>query len=143
MKQAVMAKRQATRSTQTSSTRCEDVDAYIAAFPPDVQLALKQLRRTIRACAPKAEERISYGIPAYRYHGMLIYFAGFKNHCSLFPASKSILKIFSKELKPFEVSGASTIRFTPDHPLPAALVRKIVKTRMTQNEDRSAGKRPR
>ena len=74
---------------------------------------------------------------------MLIYFAGFKNHCSLFPASKSILKIFSKELKSFEVSGASTIRFSPDRPLPATLIRKIVKTRIAQNEERLTGKKPR
>ena len=127
----------------TVASSPKDVDAYIAAFPQDVQDALNKLRRTIRAAAPKAEERISYGIPAYKHHGMLIYFAGFKNHCSLFPASKSILKIFSKELKSFEVSGASTIRFSPDHPLPATLIRKIVKTRIEQNEERSTGKKHR
>lgn len=105
-------------------------------FPTDVQVALQKLRNTIRSAAPQAEEVISYRIPGYLYHGMLIYFAGFKNHCSLFPASKSTLKTFSEELKDFKIAGASTIRFTPDHPLPASLVKKIVKTRMAENEER-------
>ena len=63
----------------------KDVDSYIASFPKDVQALLKKVRRTIRAAAPKATEVISYNIPAYRQNGMLVYFAGFKNHIGLYP----------------------------------------------------------
>ncbi|HBZ00766.1 MAG TPA: hypothetical protein DEO84_05525 [candidate division Zixibacteria bacterium] len=113
----------------------KDVDAYLASVPPDMRAVLQKLRNTIKSAAPQAEEVISYQMPAYKYKGVLVYFAAFKNHCSLFPASKSILKIFENELKRFEASGA-TIHFTVEQPLPATLVRKIVKARIKQNEER-------
>jgi uncharacterized protein YdhG (YjbR/CyaY superfamily) len=113
----------------------KDVDTYLTSVPPDLRAVLQKLRKTIKSAAPQAEEVISYQMPAYKYKGVLVYFAAFKNHCSFFPASKSILKIFESELKRFEASGA-TIHFTVEKPLPAALVRKIVKARIKQNEER-------
>jgi uncharacterized protein YdhG (YjbR/CyaY superfamily) len=100
-----------------------------------MRAVLTRLRRTIRAAAPGAEEVISYSMPAYKLNGVLVYFAAFENHCSFFPASKAILKRFAKELRPFDASGA-TIRFTSDHPLPATLVRRIVRARIQENEER-------
>ncbi len=113
-----------------------DVDAYLASLPEARRAALEKLRAAIKSAAPKAEELISYRIPAYKQNGMLVFFAAFKDHCSLFPASRSILTTFSSELAPFKISGTA-IHFSPEHPLPAALVKKIVKARIAQNEARA------
>jgi uncharacterized protein YdhG (YjbR/CyaY superfamily) len=109
------------------------VDDYINQFPPKVRNALQGLRRTIRAAAPDAEERIGYGMPGFRQNGWLVFFGGFKDHCSFFPASKDIIQSHKKELKSFETK-AGTIHFTPEHTLPVALVKKIVKERLKENE---------
>jgi len=114
----------------------KDVDGYLAVLPEEVRISLEKLRQTIKVAAPKAEETISYRMPAYKYHGALVFFAAFKDHCSFFPGSKSIVEIFAKELAPFE-AVAGTIHFTVDHPLPQSLVKKIVKLRMKQNEARA------
>jgi uncharacterized protein YdhG (YjbR/CyaY superfamily) len=82
-----------------------------------------------------AEETISYGIPAFKYHGPLVFFAAFKNHCSFFGVSKLLIEKFSGELEPYDVSG-TTIHFSAQNPLPATLVKKIVKARIEQNEAR-------
>ena len=132
----------ASKRTSRMGNPAKDVDAYIAAAPVNARSALKALRRTVKAAAPEAEEVISYGMPAYRYHGQLVYFAAFENHCSFFPGSKSVLKTFSRELKPFDAS-VGTIRFTPGKPLPAALVKKIVKMRVEENALRAGRKRAR
>jgi len=112
----------------------KDVDGYLAAVPAEQRAALEQLRRTIRAAAPQATEAISYGMPAYKYQGALVYFAAFQKHCSFFPGT-SALGAYRRELEGFETSKG-TIRFTPDKPLPAALVRKIVRARLKENEAR-------
>jgi uncharacterized protein YdhG (YjbR/CyaY superfamily) len=111
------------------------VDDYLAAVPKDALAVLKKIRRTIKAAAPKAEETISYQIPTFKYHGPLVFFAAFKNHCSFYVVSKSIMKEFGTELKPYDTSG-TTIHFSAKKPLPAALVRKIVKARIEENETR-------
>ncbi len=116
------------------------VDEYIKAAPKEAQAALRNLRKTIRSVAPKAEETISYGMPGYKYHGMLVYFAAFPNHCSFFPG-RTVAK-FKKELKKYKTSKG-TIQFSPEHPLPIALVKKIVKARMKDNEARAALKESR
>lgn len=116
-----------------------DVDAYLRKVPPDARAALTKLRRTIKAAAPGAEEVISYAMPAYRLDGVLVYFAAFTGHCSFFPASKAIVRRFAKELSRFDASGA-TIRFTPDHPLPASLVQRIVRARVKENAARRASR---
>jgi uncharacterized protein YdhG (YjbR/CyaY superfamily) len=113
-----------------------DVDGYLAALPDDVRALLEKLRKTIKAAVPMAEEVISYRMPAYKYHGPLVFFAAFDHHCSLFAVGKSILKEFSDELEPFKTSG-TTIHFSVDHPLPPALVKKIVKARIKENEARA------
>ncbi|HRI22535.1 MAG TPA: DUF1801 domain-containing protein [Panacibacter sp.] len=115
----------------------KNVDAYLQALPPDMQAVLENLRKAVKAAAPKAEELISYQIPTYKYNGALVHFAAFKNHCSLVAVSKNVLTVFEKELEGFKSSG-TTIQFTPDHPIPATLVKKIVKMRIKENEERNA-----
>ena len=78
---------------------------------------------------------ISYQIPTYKHEGPLVHFAAFENHCSFVVVTKSIISAFKKELEPFKTSG-TTIHFSPEKPLPASLVRKIVKARLKENEER-------
>ena len=93
---------------------------------------LRRLRRTIQAAAPDAEEVLSYGMPAFRQRRILVYFAAFKDHCSLFPASGAVMEALGEELEPY-FSGKGTLSFTADKPIPAALVKKIVQTRIEEN----------
>ena len=111
------------------------VAAYLRAVPPAPRAALQQLRKTIKAAAPEATELISYGIPGYKHHGMLVYFAAFKNHCSLFGVGAALMKAHQNALAPYKMSKG-TIQFTVDKPLPAALVRKLVQARIAENERR-------
>ena len=108
------------------------VAAYLRAVPPAPRAALQKLRKTIKAAAPEATEVISYGIPMFKHHGMLVGYAAFQEHCSLF-MSTALAKAFKKALAPYQTSKG-TIRFTVDKPLPKALVRKLVKARIAQNE---------
>ena len=105
-------------------------DDYLAPLSDDKRGALQKLRKEIKAAAPKAEECVSYGVPGFRLNGRLLvsYGAGAK-HCAFYPGS--IVRKFTKELKAYD-SGEGTIRFSPDKPLPAVLVRKIVKARIAQ-----------
>lgn len=112
------------------------VDDYLAAVPDEARGALQELRATIRAAAPEADEGISYRVPTYRYHGPLVHFAAFKNHCSFIVASASVVKRFSSELEGYEISG-TTIQFSVQNPLPPELVDRIVRARMKENEARS------
>lgn len=109
------------------------VDAYLASLPDDKRAALERLRKTIRSAAPMATEKISYGMPAFHHRGNLVYYAAFKDHCSLFPASKKVLADHAEELAGYETTKG-TIHFTVDDPLPVALVKKIVKERVAENE---------
>jgi uncharacterized protein YdhG (YjbR/CyaY superfamily) len=111
------------------------VAAYLRAVPPAPRAALQQLRKTIKAAAPEATELISYGIPAFKHHGMLVHYAAFKEHCSLFGVGAALMKTHQKALARYKMSKG-TIQFTVDTPLPAALVRKLVKARVAQNEAR-------
>ena len=121
----------------------KDVDAYLSRLPVPQRNVLQKLRKAVRKAAPDAAEIISYGIPAYKDHGPVVFFAAYANHCSLFAVSGKILKRFSKELEPFELSG-TTIHFQPEHPLSDTLVGKLVRTRVAQNRLRvKAGKRTR
>ena len=96
--------------------------------------ALGELRKTIKAAAPEATEGISYQMPTFKHHGrFLVSFAAFKDHCSLFPASDAVMEAYGEELRPY-FSGKGTLRFTPDEPIPAALVKKIVKVCLEENE---------
>ncbi len=116
------------------------VDEYLARVPPKFRTTLRRLRATIRTAAPDAEEIISYRMPAFRQNGILVYYAAFEDHCSLFVASPEIRRRFSAELKPF-MAGKGTLRFTPESPLPAGLVTRIVKARVAENAARRRRKR--
>ena len=109
------------------------IDDYLAAVSPDKRAALEQLRKSIKAVAPKAEECISYQIPAFRHNGMLVGFGATANHCSFFLMSSSTVEAHKEELKDYDTSKG-TIRFQPDKPLPAALVRKLFKARIAEND---------
>ncbi len=111
------------------------VDEYLELQEPEIRSALEKLRKTIRSAAPQAEEIISYQIPSYKYNGALVHFAAFKDHCSFFVVNKQLLKDFEKELQPYKTSG-TTIHFTAENPLPAILVKQIVKKRIEQNQYR-------
>ena len=111
----------------------ESVDDYLAALPDDKRAALAGLRKLIQAAAPNATEVISYQIPVYKYHGMLVGFAAFKNHCSFFVMSPSVMNAYAEELEKYD-GAETTIHFTADKPLPIALVKKLVKARILENE---------
>jgi uncharacterized protein YdhG (YjbR/CyaY superfamily) len=111
----------------------ETIDAYLAGLSDDKRAALEKLRKTIRASAPKAEECISYQIPAFRLNGrMLVGFGAAANHCALYPMSSSTVEAHKRALKDYDTSRG-TIRFQAHNPLPAALVRKLIKARITEN----------
>lgn len=113
------------------------VDDYLAALPEGPRTALERLRKTIKSAAPDATETISYQMPAFEQDGrFLVSYAAFKHHCSLFPASEAVMDALGEELEPY-FSGKGTIRFQADKPLPAALVKKIVKVRLEENAARS------
>jgi uncharacterized protein YdhG (YjbR/CyaY superfamily) len=116
-----------------ATTPPKDVDEYLAGVPEPARRTLERVRAVIKTNVPKdATETISYGIPMFKYHGMLLGFAAFKNHCSLFPASMDVFTAFKQELKPFRASKG-TLHFPLDKPFPAALLKKIVKMRVAQN----------
>lgn len=112
------------------------VDEYLAALPAEFRMALEKLRKTIKAAAPDATEAISYRMPAFKDQGRsLVAYAAFKDHCSLFPMSTKVIAAYREELGPY-LAGKGTIRFRPHKPLPAALVRKIVRARIEENATR-------
>jgi uncharacterized protein YdhG (YjbR/CyaY superfamily) len=105
------------------------VDEYISAQPQTTQVALKLVRRTLRKALPRAEEVISYNIPAYRLHGgIVLYFAGWKQHYSLYPAGEHMVARFEDQLASYKVSKG-TIRFPLSEPVPAKLIERIAKFR--------------
>ncbi len=114
------------------------VEDYLAAVPDERRAALEVMRRTIRSAAPEATETIAYGMPAFRSHGgrILVSYAAFTNHYSLFPASGAVVEALGEELRPY-LAGKGTIRFPADEPIPAALVEKIVRVRLGENADRA------
>ena len=108
------------------------IDEYLARIEPDQRAALEALRRVIRKAAPKAEEVITYGIPAFKQDGFLLGFAASARHCSLHPMNNHTVADFAAALAGYSMS-TGTVRFTPDKPLPAAVVAKIVKARVAEN----------
>lgn len=110
------------------------VDAYIAAFPAEVQARLQEIRSIIKAAAPEAEERISYQMPAYFWKGVLVYFGGFKDHISFFPTSSGV-SAFQNELAGYKLSKG-TIQLPLERPFPVELIQKIVKYRIEENKNR-------
>ena len=110
----------------------QTIDEYLAAVSEDKRAALEKLRKTIKSVAPTAEECISYQICAFRQNGMLVGFGAAVKHCAFYPMSSTTVAAFQDDLKDFNTS-TGTIRFQPDKPLPAALVRKLVKARIAEN----------
>jgi len=114
----------------------KDINEYLAGVPEPARSTLNRVRAMIRFAAPaEATEAISYGMPAFKYKDPLVAFAAFSNHCSLFPMNSSLIKTFKKELEGFQTSKG-TIRFPSDKPLSAALLKKLVKARVAENEQR-------
>lgn len=118
------------------------VDQYLAGVPEPARGTLMRLRAVIRSTVPEeATEAISWSMPAFKYKGLLVAYAAFKDHCSLFPMSSTVIEEFKDDLKAYSTSKG-TIRFPLEKPLPAALVRKLVRARLAQNEARALS-RPR
>jgi uncharacterized protein YdhG (YjbR/CyaY superfamily) len=123
-----------------SGTPAEDgvaaVEAYLAKVPEPARTTLQKVRATIRSAAPmEATECISYGMPAFRYKGALVGYAAFKDHCSFFPMSAALIDTMADELKGYRTSKG-TLQFPLDKPMTAALVKKMVKARVADNEKR-------
>ncbi len=118
----------------------ESVDDYLTSVPVDARAALLKLRKTIQAAAPKATEEISYQVPTFKHHGGLVAYAAFPDHCSFFVMSTEVMRAHAAELEGYPV-GKGSIRFPADKPLPAALVKKLVKARIVENEVRARSRR--
>ncbi len=115
------------------------IDEYLAGVSAEQRAALERLRKAIRAAAPNAEEYIGYGLAAFRLDGRpLVAFGASANHCAFYPMSSSTVEAHKVELKGYDTSKG-TIRFHADSPLPAVLVRKLVKARIAENESRRRG----
>jgi len=131
MKRAKNIARESAAKRQVPS-RPQTVDDYLALVPEPAHSTLQRMRTAIRSAVPaETTEAISYGIPAFNYKGPLVWFAAFSNHCSFFPTA-SVIKAFKNDLKGYKTSKG-TIHFPVDKPLPAALVKKMVKARLAQN----------
>ncbi len=113
----------------------KNFDEYLAGVPESARGTLSNLRATIRSVVPpETTEVISYRMPAFKHNGVLVWFAAFSNHCSLFPTA-SVIEAFKNDLKGFSTSKG-TIHFPADKPLPIALIKKLVKARVAQNESK-------
>ncbi len=125
--------------TQTAPTT---IDAYIAAFPEDVQAILQQIRQLIHDTAPEATEAISYGMPTFKLHGNLVHFAAFKNHIGFYPVPSG-MAAFQEELSAYK-QGKGSVQFPLDRPMPYDLIRRIVQFRVAENRAAGAarGKKP-
>jgi uncharacterized protein YdhG (YjbR/CyaY superfamily) len=125
------------RNSASKDTVATDaVEKYLASVPEPARTTLNKIRAIIRSAAPpEATEAIGYGMPTFRYKGALMGFAAFTNHCSLFPMNSSLIEAYKDDLKSFR-TAKGTIQFPVDKPLPAALVKKLVKARVAQNEQK-------
>jgi len=113
-----------------TKTQFQTIDAYIGAQPKATQAILRRVRTTIRKAVPAARQTISYNIPAFTLPGgTVIYFAGWKQHYSLYPANDRLVAAFKKQLEPYEVNGKGTIRFPLSEPVPVKLIEGIAKFR--------------
>ena len=112
----------------------KSVDEYLAGLPEAPRATLEELRKAIKAAVPQATETISYQMPTFKLDGrFLVSYAAFTNHCSLFPWTEAMVEEFGDELEPY-LSGKGTLRFTAAEPMPAALVKKIVKERIREHK---------
>ena len=124
------------RSTAKASVAPKDVDEYLATVPEPARSTLNKMRATIRsAVPPEATEVISYRMPAFKHNRVLVWFAAFSDHCSLFPTA-AVIEKFKNELKSFSTSKG-TLHFPTNKPLPTTLIRKLVKARVALNESKN------
>lgn len=122
------------------TSKVNSIDEYIETFPENIQAVLHQVRKTIKAAAPKAGEKISYGIPTFTMNGKyLIYFAGWKSHISIYPIPVGD-DAFNQEVAPY-VSGKGTLKFPLDKPIPLKLITKIVKLKVAEHSGRTDKKK--
>ena len=115
-----------------------DIDGYVSQFPADVRAALRDVREAIRRAAPEAEETVSYQMPAFRQHGILVYFAAWKKHIGLYPpiSGDEAIEAIARYAGP-----KGNLQFPLDAPMPFALIERIVKLRVKQDTDKAAAKR--
>ena len=123
---------------ETSRAKPQDIDEYIAAFSPEVQEILRRIRRTIQSAAPEAQETISYQMPTFTLHGVLVHFAAFKNHIGLYPPVSGDAGI-EKAIEPY-AGEKGNLRFPYSQPIPYSLIERIVKLRVKQNLAKAAAK---
>jgi Uncharacterized conserved protein len=121
------------------TNKFKTVDQYLSAFPSNTKVLLKKMRETVKEVAPQAEELISYNMPAFRWNGMLVWYAAFKQHIGFYP-TPSAIKTFAQELRQYKTSKGA-IQFPIDEPIPTNLVKKIVKLRMKQNLEKAKTKK--
>ena len=124
---------------KAGSSKFKTVSEYISTFPPTTQRLLKALRKTVKEAVPDGKEVISYNMPAIKMHGVLVYYAGYKNHIGFYPTGSGVAA-FEKELATYEGS-TGTVRFSIDQPLPLSLIRKIVTFRLKQDREKEKLKR--
>ncbi len=116
------------------------VDEYFAALPADKRPAMDILRATIRAAAPKADEVLSYKMPAFKTHGhFLVSYDAYKNHYSVFPASDAVVEALGDEIRPY-LAGRGTIRFPANRPIPVETVTKVIGIRLAENDATAASR---
>jgi uncharacterized protein YdhG (YjbR/CyaY superfamily) len=123
----------------TKATKPTDINDYISKFPPDVQVILEKVRETIRRAAPEAKETISYMMPAFRQHGILVYFAAWEKHIGMYPpisGDKTLEKAIARYAGP-----KGNLQFPLDEPIPYDLIEKLVKLRVKQDSAKAAEKR--
>ncbi|WP_169239089.1 iron chaperone [Candidatus Roseilinea sp. NK_OTU-006] len=129
------------QADQSTTKPPATIDEYIASFPPDIQAILQKIRATIRKAAPDAQEVISYRMPAFRQHGILVYFAAFRKHIGLFPPVRGDAKL--EKAASVYAGPKGNLRFPLDEPIPYALIARIVKLRVKQDSVRSQAKKRR
>jgi uncharacterized protein YdhG (YjbR/CyaY superfamily) len=133
-----MKKQTSVRSSTRGKSAPNDFDGYLAGVPEPARSSLKKLRAAIRSAVPaEATETISYRIPAFQHKSVLVWYAAFSKHCSLFPTAE-VIRAFKSELKGFSTSKG-TVHFPLDKPLPAALIKKMVRARVAQQERKKRG----
>jgi uncharacterized protein YdhG (YjbR/CyaY superfamily) len=140
MKKSSSKKRLTTKKSSTNPADPKAVASYFARIPEPAHTTLQKVRAAILSACPKATiETISYGIPTFKHNGSILAIAAFKDHCSLFPMSYFVIDKFRPQLTAFEISKG-TVRFPLDKPLPAPLLKKIVKARLTQMSEKAKHK---
>ena len=125
-------------ATGYKRTTARNVDEYLASVPSTVSITLEKVRKTIKAAAPDAEEVLSYQMPAYKYYGMLVYFAAHTNHIGFYPFPGAI-EAFKKELSAYERAKGS-VKFPFNKPIPFGLIGKIIKFRVKENLEKAKAK---